>query len=95
MFMAVTHHGYNIVKMLGTYDIITVACDEKEAVCYLKRAYHVAAVEDPDNEGVVYPPEVVPKKKKQLLRLRPREDGAAGGPAPGPTPTNGAPSPLA
>ena len=70
-FMAVTHHGYNVLKMPGNRDIITIAYEEKDAVCTFQNAYQAAAVEDPDNEGTLYPPEAVPKKKKQLLRLEP------------------------
>src|SRR3989337_3538325 len=43
-FMAVTHHAYNILKMPGCSGIITVACDEKDAVCSLECAYKAAAV---------------------------------------------------
>ena len=66
--MAVTHHGYNVVKMPGSCGIITVACEEKDAMCSLERAYQAAAVEKPDNKGTIYPPEAIPKKKKQSLR---------------------------
>ena len=38
-FMAVTHHGYNILKMPGSGGIITVACEERDAVCSLECAY--------------------------------------------------------
>ena len=37
--MAATHHGYNILKMPGSGGVITIACDEKEAVRSLERAY--------------------------------------------------------
>ena len=37
-FMAVTHHGYNILKMPGSGGIITVPCKERDAVCSLERA---------------------------------------------------------
>ena len=72
-FMAATHHSYIILNMLGSGGIITVAYDEKDAVCSLEHAYQAAAVEDPDNEGAIYPPEAVPKKKKkkQLLPQEP------------------------
>jgi hypothetical protein len=70
-FMAVTHHGYNVLKMPGSCGIITVACEEKDAVCSLERAYQAAVVENPDDEGAVYPPKADPKKKKQLLRQGP------------------------
>ena len=94
-FMAATHHGYNVLKMPGSRGIIMVACEEKDAVCSLERAYQAAAVEDPDNEGTVYPPKAVPKKKKQLLRQGPQEGGASGGAASSHVPTDGAPFPLA
>src|SRR4051812_2252972 len=32
-FMAVTHHGYNVLKMPGSGGVITVPCEEKDAVC--------------------------------------------------------------
>ena len=38
-FMAVTHHGYNVLKMLGSGGVITVPCEEKDAVCSLERAF--------------------------------------------------------
>ena len=65
-FMAVTHHGYNVLKMSGSGRIITVPCEERDAVCSLERAFQAATIEDPDDQGTIYPPEAVPKKKKQL-----------------------------
>ena len=53
--------------MPGSGGVITVLCEETDAVCSLERAYQAAAFEDPDNEGAICPPEAVPKKKKQLL----------------------------
>ena len=70
-FVAVTHHGYNVLKMPGSGGIIIVPCEERDAVCSLGRAFQAASVEDPDNNAARYPPEVVPKKKKQLLHTRP------------------------
>jgi hypothetical protein len=93
--MVATHHGYNVLKMPGSGGIITVACDEKDAVCSLERAYQAAAVENSDGEGAILPPEVVPKKKKQLLPKGLQEAGAPDDRASGPTPTAGAPFPLA
>ena len=66
-FMAVTHHGYNVLKMLGSGGIITVPYEERDAVCSLERAFEATAIEDPDSAGVQYPPEANPEKKKQLL----------------------------
>ena len=64
--------------------IITVPCEERDAVCSLERAFQAVAIEDPDNQGTIYPPEAIPKKKKQLLRTGPQESGAASGSAPAP-----------
>src|SRR3954470_17634749 len=62
-FMVVTHHGYNVLKMPGSGGVITVACEEKDAVCSLERAFQAAAIDDPDsrNEG---PPKTIPRKKQ-------------------------------
>ena len=37
-FMAVTHHGYNVLKMPGSGGIVTVPCEERDAVCSLEHA---------------------------------------------------------
>ena len=58
-FMAVTHHGYNILKMLGSGGIITVPCEERDAVCSLERAFQAAAIDNPDSKGEG-PPEAIP-----------------------------------
>ena len=52
-FMAVTHHGYNVLNMPGRL---------RDAVCSLERAFQATTINDPDNrsEG---PPEAIPKKK--------------------------------
>ena len=93
-FMAVTHHGYTVLKIPGSGGIITVPCEEQDAVCSLERAYQAAAAEDPDNEGTLYPPEAIPKKKKQLLRQGPQEGGVSSGTTLGPAPADGAPPSL-
>ena len=38
-FMAVTHHGYNVLKMPGSGGVITVPYEEKDAVCSLERDF--------------------------------------------------------
>ena len=62
-FMAVTHHGYNVLKMPGSGGVITVPCEEKDAVCSLERAFQAVSLEDPDR-GSRRLPETAPKKKK-------------------------------
>ena len=94
-FMAVTHHGYNVLKMLGSGGIITVPCKERDAVCSHERAFQGASMEDPSNNAARYPPEVVPKKKMQLLRAGPREGGATSGTSLGSAPAPGVPPSVA
>ena len=93
--MAVTHHGYNVLKMPGSGGIITVPCEERDAVFSLERAFQAAGIEHPDNNGVQYPPEAVPKKKKQLLCQGPQGSSVSGGATSGSAPAPGAPPSLA
>ena len=93
--MAMTHHGYNILKMPGSGGIIIVPYEERDAVCSLERAFQARAIEDPDSKGTQYPPEATPKKKKQLFRVGPREGSAASGTSSGSAPAPGAPSSIA
>ena len=59
-FMAVTHHCYDVLKMPGSRGIITVPCEERDAVCSLERAFQVASIEDPDGKGE-NPTEAIPR----------------------------------
>ena len=92
-FMAVTHHGYNILKMPGSGGIITVPCEERDAVCALERAFQAAAVNNPDSRSEV-PPKTIPKKKLPRRTGR-REDGVAAGASSGSAPALGAPPSVA
>ena len=66
-FLAVTHHAYNVLKMPGCSGILTVSCDEKDAICSLEHAYKAAATAHPADEDVAEPPEATTVKKKQLF----------------------------
>ena len=93
--MAVTHHGYNVLKMPGSGGIITVPCEERDAACSLERAFQAAAIDDPDSQGDG-PPEAIPKKKKkQLRRAGPQEGSAASGTLSGSASAPGAPPSIA
>ena len=50
-FMEATHYSYNVLKMPGSGGVIAVACQEKDAVCSLERAFQAASIEDPDNNA--------------------------------------------
>ena len=93
-FMAVTHHGYNVLKMPRSGGIITVPYEERDAVCSLERAFQATTIEDPDSKGA-YPPEATPKKKKTPLSSRPQEVCTSGGAASGSVPVQGAPPSIA
>ena len=92
-FMAVTHHGYNVLKMPGSGGIIMVSCEERDEVCSLERAFQATTIDDPDsrNEG---PPETIPRKKHPR-RAGPQEDGIAAGASSGSAPVPGAPPSIA
>ena len=85
--MGVTHHGYNIPKMPGSGDVITISGDEKDVVCTLERAYHTTVAERSDDKEDEPPRDDPCKKKKQLL-LTPRPATS------GPEPRDGAMPPI-
>ena len=60
-------------------------------MCSLERGYQDVAVENLDDEGAIYPPEAVPKKKKQLLNQETQESGVSSHTTTGPVPTDRAP----
>ena len=64
--MMVTHHAYNILKLLGSGGTITIHGDEMDAVRSLERAYKEAAAVNPDEEEDVAP-STAPMKKKKLF----------------------------
>ena len=92
-FMAVTHHGYNVLKMPGSGGIIIVPYEERDVVCSLERAFQAAAIDDPDSKGEG-PPEAIPKKQ-QPRRTGPHEDGVAAGASSGSASVPGAPPSIA
>ena len=89
-FMAATHHGYNVLKMPGSGGVITIACDEKEALRSLERAYQTAAIESSDGDRAVFALMTAPKKKKQLPDSQ--ASGAPDGTTSSFAPTDEAPS---
>ena len=88
-FMAMTHHGYNVLKMPGSGGVITVPCEERDAVCSLERAFYAASLEDPDRESRRLP-EAAPKNKKTSTGQAPQEAGPSR-----PAPAQGEPPAIA
>ncbi|KAI4991689.1 hypothetical protein ZWY2020_040075 [Hordeum vulgare] len=66
-FMAVVHHGYNVLKMSGSGSVITIPCHKKDAVCALERAYRTTVAERSNDEGDELPREGPRKNKKELI----------------------------
>ena len=89
-FMAVTHHGYNILKMQRSGGVITVPYKEKDAVCSLECAFQAASIEDPNSKSGNLPV-AAPKKKKTSPGSRPQVAGTSGGATSGHAPIQGAP----
>ena len=87
--MAVTHHGYNVLKMPGSGGVIMVPYDKKDAVCSLERAFQASSLEDPDR-GSWRLPEAAPQKKKTSSSPAPQEAGPSG-----PAPAQGEPPSIA
>ena len=92
-FMAVTHHGYNVLKMPGSGGVIMVPYEEKDAVCSLERAFQAALIEDPDSKSGNLPGAA--PKKNTSPGSRPQEAGTPGGSASGHEPAKGAPPSIA
>ena len=63
-FMAATHPAYNLMKMPGSKDVLTIVGDTKEALAALKCALKTAAAARPANEVTLGVKEAVPTKKK-------------------------------
>ena len=63
-FMAATHPAYNLMKMSGSSDVLTVAGDTKEALAALKLTFRAAAAARPASKATPGAKEAAPAKKK-------------------------------
>jgi hypothetical protein len=52
-FMAATHHGFNVLKILGANDMITVRCNKKDALRSVEYVYREAAAMFPADEDLL------------------------------------------
>jgi hypothetical protein len=52
-FKAATHHGFNVLKILGANGMITVRCNEKDALRSVEHVYREAAAMFPADEDLL------------------------------------------
>ena len=72
-FMAATHPAYNLMKMPGSKDVLTVVGDTKEALAALKCTLKTAAAARPTNEATPWAKEAAPAKKNSCsLKIGPK-----------------------
>lgn len=70
-FMAVTHHAYNIVKMPGRGgNVITIRCDERDAVRSIERVYKDVAAAYPTDEDAIEQLGGYERKKQMVSQER-------------------------
>ena len=63
-FMAATHPAYNLMKMPGSSDILTVSGDTGDALEALKLTFKATAVAQPTGSDAPEPKGAAPAKKK-------------------------------
>jgi hypothetical protein len=52
-FMAATYHGFNVLKISGANGMITMCCNEKDALRSVEHVYHEAAAMFPADEDLL------------------------------------------
>src|SRR4051812_30182319 len=66
-FMATTHPAYNLMKMPGSSDVLTVHGDTGDALRVLKLSFKTAASAQPADSETPEPKGAAPAKKKQFF----------------------------
>jgi hypothetical protein len=51
--MAATHHGFNVLKVPSANGMITVRCNENDALCSMEHVYREAATMFPADEDLL------------------------------------------
>jgi hypothetical protein len=69
-FMAATHHGFNVLKILGANGTITVRCNEKDALRSVEHVYREAATMFPTNEDLLEHSGDLMRKKQLMSQER-------------------------
>jgi hypothetical protein len=69
-FMAATHHSFNILKIPSANDMITVLCNEKDALCSIEQVYREAATMFPADEDLMEHSSDLARKKQLVSQER-------------------------
>jgi hypothetical protein len=79
-FMAATHHGFNVLKIPGANGMITVRCNEKDALRSVEHVYREAATMFPADEDLLEHSGDLPRKKQLVSQERAAVKKASLGP---------------
>jgi hypothetical protein len=69
-FMVATHHGFNVLKILGTNGTITVRCNEKDALRSVEHVYREATTMFPTDEDPLEHSGDLARKKQLISQER-------------------------
>jgi hypothetical protein len=69
-FMAATHHGFNVLKIPGANGMITVRCNEKDALRSVEHVYREAATMFPTDEDLLEHSGDLARKKQLVSQER-------------------------
>jgi hypothetical protein len=69
-FMAATHHGFNVLKIPGANGMITVRCNEKDALRSVEHVYREAAAMFPTDEYLLEHSGDLTRKKQLVSQER-------------------------
>jgi hypothetical protein len=69
-FMAATHHGFNVLNILGANGMITVRCNEKDALQSVEHVYREAAAMFPTDEDLLEHSGDLMRKKQLVSQER-------------------------
>jgi hypothetical protein len=69
-FMAATHHGFNILKILSANGTITVRCNKKDALRSVEHVYHESGAMFPANKDLLEHSGDLARKKQLVTQER-------------------------
>jgi hypothetical protein len=69
-FMAATHHGFNVLKIPSANDMITMRCNEKDALRFVEHVYREATTMFPADEDLLEHSSDFTRKKKLVSQER-------------------------